>query len=199
MSTRRVPETQGGASDRIALIYAVGGITAGEDASDPIEGGKTMGAKTLASAFDRVAEDNSIKGVIVRIDSPGGDAFASDELWRGMNSLRKKKPMVISMSDTAASGGYYMAMTGDPIVAEPGTITGSIGIVYGKLNLKGFYDKIGIPKEILSRGKFAAMDSDYANYTPEERERVRGLMGDFYNKFLGKVRRSAQDDAGGGG
>jgi protease-4 len=91
------------------------------------------------------------------------------------------------MSDEAASGGYDIAMTGDPIVAEPGTITGSIGIVYGKLNLKGLYDKLGIHKDILSRGKFSGMDSDYGPYTAEERERVRALMEDFYKKFVSKV------------
>ena len=176
-----------GGGDRIAIVYAVGAITSGEDGFSPIEGGKTMGAKTMASALDEVGNDKTIKGVIVRIDSPGGDALASDDIWRNMVNLRKKKPMVISMSDVAASGGYYMAMTGDPIVAEPGTITGSIGIVYGKLNLKGLYDKVGITKDIISRGKFAGMDSDYGPYTPEERERVRGLMNDFYTKFLERV------------
>ena len=149
--------------------------------------GKTLGAKTMASVLETVSEDDSIKGVLVRIDSPGGDAFASDEIWRRMVLLRKKKPIVISMSDTAASGGYYIAMTGDPIVAEATTMTGSIGIIYGKLNLKSLYEKLGIHKEILSRGKFSRMDSDYSSYTEEERERVRALMNDFYRKFLAKV------------
>ena len=176
-----------GKGDRIALVYAVGTITSGEDGFEPLEGGKTLGAKTIDSVLEEVGNDKSIKGVIVRIDSPGGDALASDDIWRNMVSLRKKKPLVISMSDEAASGGYYIAMTGDPLIAEPGTVTGSIGIVYGKLNLKGLYDKVGINKEIISRGRFAAMDSDYASYTPEERERVRALMNDFYTKFLGRV------------
>jgi len=183
----RVPERNAGGRERIALVYAVGSISSGEDSSNPLEGGKTMGARTFISVLDDVAKDKSVKGVIIRIDSPGGDAFASDDIWREMTALHKKKPMVISMSDLAASGGYYMAMTGDTIVAEPGTLTGSIGIVYGKMNLKGLYDKIGVTKEILTRGKFAAMDSDYASYTPEERDRVRVLMNDFYTKFVAKV------------
>ena len=141
----------------------------------------------MAPMLEEVAKDDSIKGVILRIDSPGGDALASDDIWNNLIELRKKKPMVISMSDVAASGGYYIAMTGDPVVAEPGTLTGSIGIIYGKVNLKGFYDKVGINKEIISRGKFSGMDSDYGPYTPEERERVRGLMNDFYEKFLERV------------
>ncbi len=182
--SRVAPPQAGG--DRIAVVYAVGTITSGEDQFDPLEG-KTMGAKSMSKVLEEVGNDKSVKGVIVRIDSPGGDAFASDEIWRDMVGLRKKKPLVISMSDTAASGGYYIAMTGDPLVAEPGTLTGSIGIVYGKLNLKSLYDKIGITKEILTRGKFSGMDSDYHSYTPEERERVRAIMGDFYSKFVGKV------------
>ena len=99
-----------------------------------------------------MANDTGIKGVVVRIDSPGGEVTASDEIWREMNLLSKKKPVVISMSDTAASGGYYMAMTGDPIVAYPGTFTGSIGVVFGKPDLRGLYNKLGITKDTLTRG-----------------------------------------------
>lgn len=171
---------------RIAVVYAVGDITSGEDQTSPLSG-KTLGAETMADVLDTVGKDDSIQGVVVRIDSPGGDAFASDDIWRRMNLLSKKKPMVFSMSDTAASGGYYLAMTGDPIVAEPGTLTGSIGIVYGKLNLKGLYDKLGINKEIISHGNFSRLDSDYGPYTPEERQRVRQLMDGFYQNFLDKV------------
>ena len=186
---RRVPRDEVGlrGDERIALVYAVGNITPGEDEFDPVFGGKTMGSETMASVLKNVADDESIKGVLVRIDSGGVDAFASDEIWRSMMLLRQKKPVVISMSDLAASGGYYMAATGDPIVAERGTLTGSIGIVYGKLNLKGFYDKVGVRKEVIRRGPFSAMDSDYGPYNPEERQRVRALMQDFYQKFLAKV------------
>jgi protease-4 len=186
---RRVPASEAGlnASERIAVVYAVGSITSGEDEFDPFLSDKTLGSETMAEVLETVGEDESIKGVVVRIDSPGGDAFASDAIWRGMNLLREKKPVVFSMSDTAASGGYYLAMTGDSIVAEPGTLTGSVGIIYGKLNLKGFYDKLGIYKEVIPRGAFSRMDSDYGPYSPEERERVRALMSDFYQDFIAKV------------
>ncbi len=186
---RRVPrEDVGlGGSERIALVYAVGSIALGEDEFDPVFSGKTLGSDTLTEILETVAEDESTKGVLVRIDSPGGDAFASDEIWRAMMLLREKKPVVISMSDLAASGGYFMAATGDPIVAQPGTLTGSIGIIYGKLNLKGLYDKVGVQKEIIRRGAYSAMDSDYGPYTPAERQRVRALMDDFYQDFLSKV------------
>ena len=186
---RRVPREDAGLAEgeRIALVYAVGNITSGEDEFDPIFSGKTLGSDTMVEVLEDVAEDESTKGVVLRIDSPGGDAFASDQIWRSVMLLREKKPVVISMSDLAASGGYYIAATGDPIVAERGTLTGSIGIIYGKLNLKGLYDKIGVQKEIIRRGPFSAMDSDYSPYTPAERERVRALMNDFYQQFVAKV------------
>ena len=186
---RRVPRQDEDArgSQRIALLYAVGEITTGDDDWDPLSSGKTLGAKTMVSVAESIAEDDSIKGVLVRIDSPGGDAFASENIWRSFMALREKKPIVFSMSDTAASGGYLIAMTGDPIVAEASTLTGSIGIVYGKLNLKGLYDKLGVRKEIIRRGPLSAMDSDYGSYTPQERARVQELMQDFYGKFLAHV------------
>jgi protease-4 len=184
---RAIAEDWQGGGERIALVYAVGTITSGEDTSDPVGVERTMGADTMAEILEKIAADESIRGVLVRIDSPGGDAFASDDIWRRMVLLRDKKPLVFSMSDTAASGGYYIAMTGDPIVAQPGTLTGSIGIIYGKLNLKGLYDKLGINKEILIRGPFSDMDSDYGAYTPEERARVRTLMNDFYQDFITKA------------
>jgi protease-4 len=186
---RRVPASEAGleGDERIAVVYAVGSITSGKDEFDPLLSGKTLGSETMAEVLETVSKDDSIKGVLVRIDSPGGDAFASDAIWRRMNLLREKKPLVFSMSDTAASGGYYLAMTGDPIVAEPGTLTGSIGIIFGKLNLKGFYDKLGIYKEVIPRGQFSRMDSDYGPYSPQERERVRALMNDFYQDFIQKV------------
>ena len=95
--------------------------------------------------------------------------------------------MVISMSDLAASGGYFIAMTGDPIVAYPNTLTGSIGVIMGKINLRGFYDKIGIQKELLTRGRFASLDSDYENLTDDERQKLRQEVDDFYKAFVSRV------------
>jgi protease-4 len=134
-----------------------------------------------------VENDPLVKGVVVRIDSPGGEVTASDEIWRQMNLLAKKKPMVISMSDTAASGGYYMAMTGDPIVAYPATLTGSIGVVFGKPNLHGLYDKLGITKDAIQRGKNAGIDSDYTPLTPEQRNMLQAGIDESYRDFVTKV------------
>ena len=146
--------------NRIAFLVGQGGITRGS----PDDTGLSDDGIT-SEGFDKllrqVGSDNQIKGVIVRIDSPGGEVTASDEIWREMMLLRQKKPLVISMSDTAASGGYYIAMTGDQVLAYPGTLTGSIGVVYGKPDLHGLYDKLGITKDTLTRGRFADIDSDY--------------------------------------
>jgi protease-4 len=172
---------------RIAVVYAVGAIYRGESVSDPLDGSQSIGSDSFCKVLREVAEDESIKGVIARIDSPGGDSFASDQIWREMNRLSEKKPMVISMSDVAASGGYYMAMSGDPVLAYPSTYTGSIGVVYGKLNLRGLYDKIGVNKEILSRGKNAEIDTDYRGFTPAERQKVLEEMTTIYRSFVQKV------------
>ena len=146
------------ASDRIAYVVGEGTITRGDADSTDDSG---LESEQFDRILSKVQNDSGIKAVIVRIDSPGGEVMASDEMWRAMNELRKKKPVVISMSDAAASGGYYMAMSGDTIIAYPGTETGSIGVVFGKPNLHGLYDKVGVTKDQISRGRFALLDSDY--------------------------------------
>jgi protease-4 len=170
---------------RIALVVGEGDITRG----DPDSSSDNTGIESASfnKLLRQVQDDSSIKGVIVRVNSPGGEVTASDEIWRTMNLLSKKKPLVISMSDDAASGGYFMVMTGDPIVAYPGTITGSIGVVFGKPNLHGLYDKLGIDKELLSRGRFAAIDSDYEPLSPEGRAKLREGIDADYRAFVTKV------------
>lgn len=171
---------------KIAVLVGEGGITRGTAGDDGMsEDGIT--AEGFNRLLRKVANDVSVRAVLVRIDSPGGDAIASDDIWREMNQLSKKKPVVISMSDTAASGGYYMAMTGDPVLAYPGTYTGSIGVVFGKANLKGLYNKIGVTKDILTRGRFAAIDSDYTPLTDEGRRKLREGIDSTYKTFVEKV------------
>ena len=182
------PEDVGLAPEaRIGLVYGVGTIMAGEESLDPLGGGGSMGAETMVRVLRQAGEDDSLKAVVFRVDSPGGDALASDTIWRAVMNLRKKKPVVFSMSDVAASGGYYIAATGDAIVADRATITASIGVVYGKVNLRGLYDKLGITKEMVSRGPYALLDSEYHAYTPAERRRIEELADDMYQEFLRKV------------
>jgi protease-4 len=157
------------------------------DPGDDGAGENSLTSYGFNKLLRRVENDPLVKGVVVRIDSPGGEVTASDELWRQMNLLSRKKPVVISMSDTAASGGYFMAMTGDPIVAYPATLTGSIGVVFGKPNLHGLYDKLGITKEAIERGKNAGIDSDYTPLSPEERTTLKDGIDESYRDFVGKV------------
>jgi protease-4 len=170
----------------IAIVIGAGDIVRG-DPGDDGGGESNLTSYGFSKMLRRVEKDSLIKGVIVRIDSGGGEVTASDEIWREMNLLSKKKPVVISMSDAAASGGYYMAMTGDPIVAYPGTLTGSIGVVFGKPNLHGLYDKLGITKEAIERGKHAGIDSDYTPLSPEERTKLKEGIDESYQDFVGKV------------
>jgi len=171
---------------RIAMLVGDGTITRGSAGDDGVSGDGIQ-AGGFNRLLRRIAGDASLDGVVSRIDSPGGDAVASDEIWREMNLLSKKKPVVISMSDTAASGGYYMAMTGDPVVAYPGTLTGSIGVVFGKPNLHGLYDKLGITKDMIARGRFAAIDSDYNDLSPVELAKLKEGIDANYRDFVAKV------------
>jgi protease-4 len=171
---------------RIAVVVGEGDILRGSPGDDGA-GESNLTSNGFNKLLRRVENDSQVKGVVVRIDSPGGEVTASDEIWRQMNLLSKKKPMVISMSDAAASGGYYMAMTGDPIVAYPATFTGSIGVVFGKPNIRGLYDKLGINKEAIQRGKNAGIDSDYTPLTPEQRAKLREGIDESYVDFVTKV------------
>jgi len=146
-----------------------------------------MGAATIARAIKEAREDKSIKAIVFRVDSPGGTGLASDVIWREVRLARKEKPFIVSMSDVAGSGGYLISCAADVIVAEPGTITGSIGVISGKFDMHGLYDKLGMNKEIITRGEHAAIYSDYQEFTPEEREIVRAQLEEFYTDFVGKV------------
>jgi protease-4 len=176
--------------DQIAFVVGEGTIVRGDNAdTDGLESG------AFDSMLERVASDASVKAAIIRINSPGGEVVASDDMLRAMNLLALKKPLVISMADEAASGGYYMAMTGAPIISYPGTITGSIGVVFGKPDLKGLYDKLGITKDMVSRGKFALIDSDYTSLNPEERAKLKEGIDATYQDFLDKVAKARKKTA----
>jgi protease IV len=170
---------------KLALIYAVGEIVSGESQSG--FGGDFVGSDTIGRAIRQARKDDSVRAIVLRIDSPGGSGTASDVMWREVTLARKTKPVIMSMGDVAASGGYYLAMGGDAIVAEPGTITGSIGVFGGKMSLRGLYDKLGLNKEILTRGKNAALFSSYRAWTDEERKSFRRIMTSFYDEFVQKA------------
>ncbi len=171
---------------KIALLVGDGTITRGEE-SNGIGSDEGFVSGPFIRLLRKVGNDPDIQGVILRVDSPGGDAIASDEMLREVKLLSKKKPLVVSMSDLAASGGYYVAMTGDPIIAYPNTYTGSIGIIYGKLNLHGLYDKLGITKEIMTRGRNADLDSDYHPLTEAGKQKLKESLDEFYTGFVSKA------------
>lgn len=183
---RSLAAPRSSSATKIALLVGEGDITKGSsDDRNLSEEGFT--ASAFIRQVRRVADDNDIKAVILRVSSPGGDAVASDEMLREVQLLSKKKPLVISMSDVAASGGYYVSMTGDPILAYPLTYTGSIGIIYGKLNLRGLYDKIGVTKQILTRGKDADIDTDYQELDERGRAKLQDSLQTFYRAFVTKA------------
>jgi protease-4 len=176
-----------GGDNKVAVVYAVGAIMQGDSDTDPVFGSRILGSESFVETLRRVREDDETKAVILRVDSPGGDAFASDEMWREMQLLQAAKPLVVSMSDVAASGGYYLAMTKAPLVAYPGTYTGSIGVFFGKLNLRGFYEKVGVTKEIITRGRYADIYTDYRSLTEVERAKLREGIEETYRVFVQKV------------
>jgi protease IV len=181
-------EAEGGAKrrPRIAMVVAQGDIVRGA-AADLLGEDQFIAPGPMARQLRAIGEDTTIRAVILRVDSPGGDAIASDEILRVVKELSKKKPLVVSMADVAASGGYYIAMSGDPIVAYPGTLTGSIGVVYGKVNMKGLYEKLGIKTETLKRGRFADIDSSVEPLTPEGRAKLRESLESIYDGFVKRV------------
>jgi protease-4 len=179
---------------KIALLVGQGDITRGST-NDSGDNGITSAG--MIRQLRAVRDDASIKGVILRIDSPGGDGIASDDILHEAKLLSQKKPTVISMSDLAASGGYFIAMTGDPVVAYRNTETGSIGVFFGKVNLRGLYDKLGVKKEIMKRGHFADIDTEYAPLNDEQRAKLRTEIEVFYKGFVQRVadgRRRKYDD-----
>ncbi len=174
-------------SKKIAVIFASGEINMGRSGGDSLFGGDILGADTLAGQLRSARNNSAVKAVVLRIDSPGGSAVASDVILREAELLAQKKPLVISMSDVAASGGYWISLAAHKIFAHPETITGSIGVFSGKFVLKGFYDKIGITKEILTTSEYAAMYSDYQPFSENERRKVLAEMEHIYAAFLKKI------------
>jgi protease-4 len=171
---------------RIAVIYAVGLINSGESQDDSLQG-RVVGSDTLAEYLRKVRDDRSIRAVVLRVDSPGGSAVASDVIWREVLLTRNQKPLVASMGDLAASGGYYIAMPSHAIVAQPGTLTGSIGVVTGKFVTGGTYDKLGMTVDVASEGRHAEIYSPLRPFAPEERAKVAEQMQAIYDQFVEKA------------
>lgn len=179
-------EAQERKGEKIAVIYVQGGIVDGKGAPQP-DGNDNTGDRPIVKAFEEVAEDESIKAVILRVDSPGGSVTASAKMTQAILKAKEKKPVVVSMSGVAASGGYWISADANKILAHPLTITGSIGIFTLKPNLKKLQDEIGLKRQVLVRGKYADAYNLFEKLSPEAYQKVDGLISEGYQRFLERV------------
>lgn len=173
--------------DKVAVIFASGAITGGRSSDGPFSG-NMVGSDTIVDAVNSAAGDNSIKAIVLRVDSPGGSALASDLMWNALENAKAKKPVVVSMSDVAASGGYYIACNANKIVAEPSTVTGSIGLFLGKPVVKGLYNWLGVSNEYVTRGNNAGIFKETEHWTDAERKKMYDQAhATYFDNFVVKV------------
>jgi protease-4 len=173
--------------EKVALIYGVGAVQRGASGFSPISG-SAMGSDTVAGAFRAAREDDDVKAIVFRVDSPGGSYVASDTIWRETQLARKAgKPVIVTMGNLAGSGGYFVAMGADKIVAQPGTITASIGVLGGKMLTKGFWDKIGITYDEVHTSDNGTMFTGAQDYTPKEWDKFQQWLDRVYVDFTSKV------------
>lgn len=172
----------------IALVYGVGGVARGKSTGNPLTGGQTMGSETVAKAIRTAVEDRDVAAILFRVSSPGGSYVASDTIWREVVLARKAgKPVIVSMGDVAASGGYFVAIPADRIVAQPGTITGSIGVLGGKMVTSAMWEKVGLTFDQIEFGANANMWNASKSFTPAEWERFNAWLDRVYADFTSKV------------
>ena len=172
----------------VAIVYAEGTIQPGDPGSDPFSGGSALGSTPFIDALDDARTDDDVKAVVVRVNSPGGSASASEAMWRAMERTTQQKPVIVSMGDLAASGGYYIAAPADTIVADATTITGSIGVFGLSFNVRGLLnDKLGISVGDISTSPLADMNSGLTSYSDQERELVAESIDRTYQTFLQRV------------
>ncbi len=180
-----------GTKPTIAVLVLAGEIMSGTSRSEGLFSGGTVGSDTIQEVLNEIKEDGNIKGLVLRIDSPGGSSLASDLMWNKIREVKKARgndfPIVVSIGNMAASGGYYLAVGGDEILASNTSITGSIGIFTGKFNVKGLYDWLGVRKYTFKTHKNAALYSESDNFSDEERLLIREQLTEFYDLFLKRV------------
>jgi len=178
---------------RIAVVYGSGEIDRGKGGYDPLmsPGGSSMGSDTISDAFEKVRDDDSIKAVIFRIDSPGGSVVASELIRREVELTAKKKPLVVSMSGYAASGGYWVSTPASKIIADPGTVTGSIGVLGGKFNVAPAMAKLGVTSDAVFKGDNVSMFDSFTDFTPAQTAMLRDkMLGEVYKQFVQRVAQS---------
>ncbi len=171
---------------QVAVIYAEGQIVTGDSSTDMF-GSQSIGDRTVRKQLEQVREDDDVDAVVLRVNSPGGSGQASDAIWREVVLTADEKPLVVSMSDYAASGGYYISMASDWIVAEPGTLTGSIGVFGGKMNFSGALGKLGLTQHTWKRGERATLFSAAHDFDDDDRALFRRYLESFYQTFVSKA------------
>jgi len=180
------PQSLGlGQGPKIAVVYAAGTIAMGEGGTSVQ--GETVGADTLSQALNEAAGDADARAIILRIDSPGGSALASDVIWRATQQARTKKPVIVSMSDIAGSGGYYIGAGANRIVAQPASLTGSIGVLMARPNVRGLLARMGINTQTISRGKFADLEAMTEPLTAAGRQKLVAELEHIYSVFVSRV------------
>jgi protease-4 len=180
----------------IALIYASGLITRGESNDNPLTGSPSLTSGAVVAAFRAAARDPAVRAILFRIDSPGGSAVASESIWRAtMRAKAAGKPIIVSMGDVAGSGGYYIAAGADKIVAQPATLTGSIGVIAGKIILGGLLEKFGARWDSVQIGEHASMFSALEDFTPDGHRRFEAVLDDVYDIFKSRVAEGRKLDA----
>jgi protease-4 len=180
---RSAPSAPNFALDKIAIIHATGLIVSG-DSSTTAAGGFIMGGDSVASDLRKARQDSSIKAIILRVDSGGGSVVASEVIRREVQLAHETKPVVVSMSDVAASGGYWIASPADKIIADPNTITGSIGVLIGKMNVSGLYNLLGISTDYVATSENATLFSAQQNFTPAQQAYIERSMHETYEAFI---------------
>jgi len=178
------PDKQTSATPKVALVHVVGPIIEAQEQGG-LFGSQSATARTIVKALEDAGKRDSVKAVVLRVDSPGGSATASDLIWRAVKRL--EKPVIASMGDTAASGGYYVAMGADQIIAARETLTGSIGVVGGKPVVAGLYEKLGLKTEVITRGENAGIYSATEPFSGEQRKLLQRMMHETYRQFVSKA------------
>jgi protease-4 len=178
-----------GEKEAIGVVYVDGMIVSGKS-EDQLFGSRTAGSTTIRAALEKARKDDKIKAVVLRVDSPGGSALASEIMWHAAKRCADEKPLVVSMGDVAASGGYYVSVAGNTIFADPGTITGSIGVVGGKIVTKGLWDWAGVSFYEIKRGQNADLFNTNRKWDERERALVVRQMKEVYDVFTGHVKDS---------
>ena len=180
----RMPE--GGLGPHIALVIASGSIMPGKS-HDSAGDGRVMGSESVISDLQEARTRRSIRAIVLRVDSPGGSGQAADDIWREVARCRREKPVIVSMGDYAASGGYYISAGATDIIAQPATLTGSIGVFAGKFNVRGLLTKLGLSVDTVTRGRHAEMLSPFSDFSEEEQAVFRRHLEAFYDQFLRRV------------